>query len=104
MFLLLGLGKKYPTEVLSVNKDGELAQLIAQRGVNMCRAHGVSASPHIIETNGEEAEAILERAHEIKAKLIVMGGFSRSLLREALFGSCSQRILKESTIPLFIHH
>lgn len=104
MFLLLGLGQHQEVEVLSIHKDGELAQIIAQRGVRMCEIHGVKASSHIIETSNEESDTILERASDIKASLIVMGGFSRSVIKEALFGSCSKRILKDSKIPLFIHH
>ncbi len=104
MFLLLGLAEKQSIEVLSINKDGELAQVIAERGVRMCRAYGVEATTHIIETSHDESSLILDRAREIDAKLIVMGGFSGSVLKETFFGSCSKRILKESSIPLFIHH
>jgi nucleotide-binding universal stress UspA family protein len=104
MFLLLGLAQRQKMEVLSIHKDGELAQIIAQRGVHMCEIHGVKASSHIIETSSEESDIILERANSIKASMIVMGGFSRSMIKEALFGSCSKRILKDSKIPLFIHH
>lgn len=104
MFLLLGLGRHNPVEVLSINKDPELAKIIAQNGVDMCHMHGVNAEPHIIETSSDEASIILERAHDINTKLIVMGGFNGSVIKETIFGSCSKRLLRDSDIPLFIHH
>ena len=104
MYLLLGLAQDQQIEVLSIHKDVELAGIIAGRGVRMCESYGVMASSHVIEANTDESDLILERARQINAKLIVMGGFSGSALKEALFGSCSKRILKDSAIPLFVYH
>ena len=81
MFLLLGLAKDHAVEVLSVHKDQELAQIIAQRGVNMCHVHNVNALAHTIQSHGDTASIILERGEELKATLIIMGGFSHSVLK-----------------------
>ena len=104
MFLLLGLANDHNIEVLSIHKESELAQHIATRGVRMCQAHGIQASSHIIADHGHEAERILEYANDMRSQMIVMGGFSHSGIKQALFGSCSQYILQHSTIPLFMYH
>jgi len=51
---------------------------------------------------GDYAESILETAKEIKADMIVMGTHSRKGLDKVLLGSVAEKVLRSSTIPLFI--
>src|SRR6185312_6656513 len=52
--------------------------------------------------DGDSGDAILDAAKEINADVIVMGSHSRHGLDKILMGSVAQKVLRNSTIPLFI--
>lgn len=51
---------------------------------------------------GEIAETILKTATDLKADVIVMGTHSRKWLESIIMGSEAEKVLKNTTIPLFI--
>ncbi len=51
---------------------------------------------------GDFAEAILDTAKELDVDVIVMGSHSRRWLDEILIGSVAEKVLRHSSIPLFI--
>ena len=51
---------------------------------------------------GDFGERIIETAAEINADIIVMGTHSRRGLEKILVGSVAEKVLRRSTIPLFI--
>lgn len=55
-----------------------------------------------IAQDGEPAEAILKTAKKIHADVIVIGSHSRKWLENVLLGSISEKVLRQSNIPLFI--
>lgn len=50
------------------------------------------------------ADVLLEHATDIKADLLVMGGYSHSRLREWLLGGTTRDILQKATIPVLMAH
>ena len=52
--------------------------------------------------DGDSAEAILKTAKKIHADIIVIGSHSRKWLENILLGSNTEKVLRNSTIPLFI--
>lgn len=104
MFLLLGLAGTRSVEILSINEDKERADNVANRGVRMCESHGIKATAYSVSETGNRAETIITTARDHKAELLVMGGFSHSILKEILFGSCTKSLMENSQIPLFLHH
>lgn len=66
--------------------------------------HGVNAEVKVIafnETQGVSGQ-VLARADALSADLIVMGGFGRSWLREAMIGSTTGTLMTRSPIPLMV--
>ncbi len=55
---------------------------------------------HIKE--GDFAESILKTAKDLHADVIVMGSHSRRWLDEILLGSVTEKVLHQTTLPLFI--
>lgn len=51
---------------------------------------------------GDFAEAILEAAKDLKIDIIIMGSHSHRWLEEILMGSVTEKVLRHTTIPLFI--
>jgi nucleotide-binding universal stress UspA family protein len=66
--------------------------------------HRVAATEHVLNTGTRPAKALLDKAVELQAGLIVAGAFGRNRLRAFLFGSTTAALLQDSPIPLFLSH
>ncbi len=74
------------------------AQQELDRHAAQLREKGVTASTRL--TEGNAADAIVERAKEIGARMIVMGTHGRSGFRRFLLGSTAERVVRTSTVPV----
>lgn len=63
----------------------------------------VNANHVPIKCKGD-SQAILKGYEETNSDLLVMGGYSRSRLRQRVFGGVTEYMLNEAQIPLFILH
>ena len=60
---------------------------------------------HVFELSGRQiGEALLNAAHEVGADLLVMGAFTHSRMREAIFGGATAEILYDLDMPVLMHH
>jgi nucleotide-binding universal stress UspA family protein len=67
--------------------------------------HGITATVSIMDTrNRSVPETMLANARELDADLLVMGGYSRTRLREVLMGGVTRYLMAESEIPLLMVH
>lgn len=78
----------------------------AQRALNKHRddlaQHSVHAHTKLVE--GNPAEAVVRRAGEIGADMIVMGTHGRSGFKRFLLGSTCERVVRTSTVPVLTVH
>jgi nucleotide-binding universal stress UspA family protein len=67
--------------------------------------HGVPARLKTVESGRQRSgEVILAEAARETANLLVMGGYGRSKLREALFGGATRTLLADATLPVLLSH
>ena len=104
MFLLLNLGKGKRLHIVNVNENVSEGEELVSLALKLCESHGVKAEGQVLNPVYSTEETLLDLARMLKAEMIVLGAFGHTLLRDALFGSCSGKILKKSEIPLFVHH
>ena len=105
MFLLLGLAKGHEVHIVSSHKLIDKATVVAKRAVRMCEAHGIKAIHHPFTiSSGSVAEHLLDKVKELDVSMLVMGGFSHTLIHETFFGSCTKTLMRNTTVPLFIFH
>jgi nucleotide-binding universal stress UspA family protein len=64
--------------------------------------HLADDSIKTLATTGNFAESILDAAKEMNAGIIVMGSHSHNWLDEILVGSVTEKVLRNSPVPLFI--
>lgn len=64
----------------------------------------VLAKARMIVVSGLPATRILEIARQIEAGLIVMGGNGRSSLSKLIGGSVSERVIRQSPVPVTVIH
>jgi nucleotide-binding universal stress UspA family protein len=67
--------------------------------------HGISASLHVLPI-GQEAfgKALLEKAHELGADMLVMGAYAHRPLHEAIFGGVTRYVLDHADVPVLMQH
>lgn len=66
--------------------------------------HGVDAKLHQEPVPGDVGEALLSRASDLGADLVVMGGYGHSRLAEFLLGGVTRRLLARMMTPVLISH
>jgi len=64
-------------------------------------SHG-ARSTHLHVTTGKPAAEILRQAGDLHADLIVMGSHGRSGVKRLFFGSTTERVLRETPVPVLI--
>jgi nucleotide-binding universal stress UspA family protein len=70
--------------------------------LNKLKHHLGDESIQTMVAEGEFAEVILSTAKELHVGAIVMGSHSRRWLEQILLGSVTEKVLHNTTIPLFI--
>jgi nucleotide-binding universal stress UspA family protein len=75
----------------------DVAVWLARHGVNVVVQRDVAADAQI-------GEAILSRAADFGADLIVMGIYGHSRLREIVMGGASRTLLSSMTVPVLMSH
>lgn len=67
--------------------------------------HGIEATSEVLVRNGRSSiDTLWTASLSGKADIVVMGGFSRSRVREMIFGGCTQSVLEEGARPVFLLH
>jgi nucleotide-binding universal stress UspA family protein len=74
----------------------------AQSFLNKTKLNLRNEAIQTLIAEGNTADKILESAKNTKADIIVIGTHSRKWLENILMGSVAEKVLKDSTIPLFI--
>jgi nucleotide-binding universal stress UspA family protein len=67
--------------------------------------HGVKATAEAMPTGGlSVGNALLNRASDLGADMIVIGAYGHSRLREFVFGGATRTLLSDMTVPVLISH
>ncbi len=66
--------------------------------------HGVDPHLHQEPVRGDVGEALLSRADDLGADLLVMGAYGHSRMAEFLLGGVTRRLLAQMTMPVLLSH
>jgi len=67
--------------------------------------NGVSAEAQLIPLNGGGvSHTLAEAAEDCGADLVVMGAYGRSRVREMIFGSCTEDLIRKADRPILLMH
>jgi nucleotide-binding universal stress UspA family protein len=91
---------------LSTREAGlERATPALDRVIRHLERHGITAQPEeTLRGDLPVAEALLSRAADLDADLIVAGAYHHSQFREALVGGVSRALLDHMTVPVLMSH
>jgi nucleotide-binding universal stress UspA family protein len=66
--------------------------------------HGIRARAEREITALDIGEALLSRAVDLDADLLVMGAYGHSRLRERFLGGVTQQVFAQMTMPVLVAH
>jgi nucleotide-binding universal stress UspA family protein len=95
MAALLGLTEGSQIQLLSIDSDSKTAQGRADGAAALLRNHGAEVSVFGVQSDADPAELILGHVRAFGADMVVMGAYEHGGLRDAIFGSCTRRLLAE---------
>jgi nucleotide-binding universal stress UspA family protein len=78
------------------------AQRIAAEGSEIARRAGFDATPEVVSSTDDPADALVRAAEELDAALIVVGSRGRRGLRSVLLGSVSHGVLHKTRRPTLV--
>lgn len=82
----------------------EPARLLVAETLQWLQRHGVKATAEEDVIEIDISAALLSRACDLGADLMVMGGYGHSRLREVVLGGVTQQILAHMTFPVLMAH
>jgi nucleotide-binding universal stress UspA family protein len=90
---------EHATEAARVRADE-----LAEKGARLAEAAGLAATAVAAHGHGTAgiADAIVERARDAGAAIIVMGSHGRSAIGAALLGSVSHAVLHRASVPVLV--
>jgi nucleotide-binding universal stress UspA family protein len=92
--------------VLTVTDEKALAeQGIAERLASMLAGRGLDAKPLVVSLDGRTiATALQDAAITSGARLLAMGGFGHSRLRDFVLGGATQEVFTDLRLPVLLSH
>jgi nucleotide-binding universal stress UspA family protein len=100
-----GTSKLATTYVHSRVKDLERDHQALKRIERHLARHGLNVrTDHTVPAGDTVTQALLSRAFDMSADLIVAGAYHRSPLREALIGGVGRELLQFMTVPVLMSH
>jgi nucleotide-binding universal stress UspA family protein len=86
-------------------QSGEAGEVPGAEEAAVLARHGLKAVTEPMMTDGRNAgEALLMRASDLGADLLVMGAYAHSRMREFVFGGATRHVLEHMTIPVMMSH
>ena len=93
-------GYTYTGEVQSDSVDGLKTATLEY--LDKSKQHLGDNTIQTMVKEGDFADSILEAAKEVNADIIVIGSHSRKWLENIVMGSVTEKVLRHSSLPLFI--
>lgn len=103
LFALLGIGAGLPVKVLSVASARSEAQRLAEEGAAYLRSHDLAAEG-VAVAGSHPLDALLAEAAAMPARMLVMGAYGHSGLRNLFRGSKTEKLLTVAPCPVFVTH
>ena len=102
LYIATYIARKWDTRlsVLTVGGKGGINEETATRARDYLDSHGVEAT--FLERNGLPGQEILNTSVEQKNDLVIMGGYGANPVKEVIFGSTVDYVLRERINPLLI--
>ena len=82
--------------------EGDIAASDSEALAGYLGLHGLQATAQTIEPGGALGERFLDAARNAQADLFVMGAFTRSRMRQLIFGGVTRHMLEAADLPVLM--
>ncbi|MDH3716961.1 MAG: universal stress protein [Planctomycetota bacterium] len=104
-FVSSGLPALGDVQVLYVGSEKSVAAAkVVDRAIEFLDFHDIKARPLKIVTLDPPGKVLVETAAQQNARLLVMGAFGQSKIREFFVGSATCTVLQATQVPVFLYH
>lgn len=103
-FCRSGLDFAEEVHLLSMDTDLNRASRHAQHAAEYLQLHEIHTRVWPMTPPRSIAQTILDQIEQRQVRLLVMGAYGRSMMREILFGSITDTVLDECPVPAFMCH
>lgn len=102
LYVATYIARKWDTRlsVLTVGGKGGVNEDVIATARAYLDSHGVDAT--VLERSGNPGQQIMNTSVEQKNDLVIMGGYGANPVKEVIFGSTVDYVLRESIIPMLI--
>ena len=77
----------------------------AEQLLEYMKCNGIAAAPLTVELDGRSTgEAILATARSLGCDLLIKGAYTKSRLRQLIFGGATRHVLEEAALPVLLAH
>jgi nucleotide-binding universal stress UspA family protein len=101
-FQLLGLAAGEEIEVVTIHRDGAVAEATADLAGAFLTAHGARHRLHPVASDIAPAKVLLEHVTFRRPRLLVIGAHAHHPLRDLFAGSVTRAVLAACPVPAFI--
>ena len=98
---ILGLTDSLGVDPLNFDSPDRLRK-VSQHFLDEMKNHLKDENVQTLLQDGDFADSILKAAKNLHADILVMGSHSHKWLENILLGSVTEKVLRQTTIPLFI--
>lgn len=99
------IGQATRVSVICVMGEKPLEENAAKVLVSTLRSKGVNAELYLVPGIEKSiGEAIQSHARELRADMLVMGGYGHSRLREFVLGAATSDVLSNTKLPVLVSH
>jgi len=98
---ILGLTDSLGVDPLNFDSPDRLRK-VSQHFLDEMKNHLKDENVQTLLQDGDFADSILKAAKNLHADIIVMGSHSHKWLENIMLGSVTEKVLRQTTIPLFI--
>jgi nucleotide-binding universal stress UspA family protein len=99
------LEKAAAVTVLAINPGPELGdEPSADFALHLARHNVRAEAAHMRVDDMDASDALLSRAADLSADLIVMGAYGRHRLRDVVMGGVTTHMLRHMTVPVLMSH
>jgi len=98
---ILGLTDSLGVDPLNFDSPDRLRK-VSQHFLDGMKNHLKDENVQTLLQDGDFADSILKAAKNLHADIIVMGSHSHKWLENIMLGSVTEKVLRHTTIPLFI--
>jgi len=90
--------------ILTIDEDDETNDRSPERLQRALRWHNPHTLLHRLVRDHGSAEVLLQAAMQAGSDLLVMGAYSHTRLREAMFGGFTRHVLEHAELPVLMAH